>query len=136
MGSEEKSGGLCSFEGGKEKEATRFVHVIRASNFTKVISCLGATGRGGKKERKKGTALLLSKGDRFGGGGQEFEIKYVEEKPVRGKISSKSCPFSLSDGFANKVCLSPRAPHLISTGGFWEFNNSCSGTVLCSPRSA
>lgn len=119
-----KLGGLRSFEGGKERKAIRLIHVIRAGDFTKAISCLGATGRG-EIRRKKGAALLLSKGDSFGGGGQEFEIKYVEEKPVRGKISCKRCPFSLSDGFANKACLSPRAPRL---------NNSCSGTVLYSPQ--
>lgn len=89
---------------------------------------------GGRESRKKEAAPLLSKGYRFGGGGQEFEIKYAEEKPVRGKTSSKTCPFSLSDGFPNEVCFSlpspVPSPHL--TRGFGEFNNSPSGTVLAS----
>lgn len=59
-----------------------------------------------------------------------MEIKYSEEKSASGKISCKSCPLSLGDGIANKLCFgfpSPR-PH----GCVWEFSNSPRGTVLYS----
>lgn len=54
MDSERKLGDLCSFESENEWEPTRFVpsflRVIGAGHFTKAISCLGATGRGRKKQ--------------------------------------------------------------------------------------
>lgn len=110
MDSEKKLGGLCFLEGRNEWEPTVFARIIRAGYSTKAISYLRATSGSREEERKKETALLLSKGYHFGGGGQQFEIKYAEEKPVRGKISSKRWPFSLSDGFANQVCFGPPLP--------------------------
>lgn len=92
MGSERESGGWCSCEGGRSGYPQHWF--LWSEQLPHKSHFLSQVNRW-RVRKEKETTPLLAKGQGFGGEGQDFEIKYAEEKPVRGKTSSKTCPFSL-----------------------------------------
>lgn len=48
-------------------------------------------GRKERREKRSNMVLLISRGSCFGGGGQEFEIKYSREKSARELFREGMC---------------------------------------------